>query len=433
MKKILFVLALLASMQVANAQGAKSVGAAKSAVESAKKAVGDAKKATKSVTWIKYGQALLDAYNAPAGDVWNGMTEQDLQLVGGDKATGEEQVEISGQPMIKKIYANKNLYFDQSGKLAITEVTNPVVEDALDKALEAFKKAAEIDTGAKAKDISAGIKAIDDKYNEEALNNYSFGKFDLATECFEKAFAASQLPASEKLDTAALYNAGLTALMGGNIERSKGFFEKSLEYGYEGVEGETYSKLGEIYDKLGDKAASKSAYEQGFSKYPQSQGILVGLINYYINSGEDTDRLFELLDGAKKNEPGNASLYYVEGNIHSKLGNEEAALAAWDKCSEINPAYEFGHIGKGLYLYNKAAELQNAASTENDDTKYTALMQDFDKYLKACVEPLEKAFDTTKDEETKTNIAAYLKTVCFILREDSAYQAKYDKYAAVAK
>ncbi|MBQ2549591.1 MAG: hypothetical protein II560_00070, partial [Bacteroidales bacterium] len=41
--------------------------------------------------------------------------------------------------------------------------------------------------------------------------------------------------------------------------------------------------------------------------YPSSQAILIGLINYYVSSNQDTDRLFSLLNDAKKNEPDNAS------------------------------------------------------------------------------------------------------------------------------
>lgn len=429
MKKILFVLALLASMQVANAQG-KSTSAAKAAVDAAKAATENVKKNTKAATWVKYGQSLVEAYNAASGNVWAGMTEQDLQLIG-EKPSSEEQVEINGQPMLKKVFPTKNLYFDQSGKLSITEITKPVVDGALDQALEAFSQAAKLDPSAKNKDIAEGIKSVCDKLNEEALNAYNFGKFAEASKIFEKVFDNSQLAPLSKMDTSAIYNAGLTAVLAADYERAKGFFQKSLANNYYGVDGEAFAKLGEVYDKLGDKTASKAAFEEGFAKFPQSQSILIGLINYYINSGEDTSRLFELLDNAKKNEPGNASLYYVEGNIHSKLGNEEAAIAAWDKCSEINPAYEFGYIGKGLYFYNKAATLQEEASKENDDAKYNAMMEDFLKNLKACVEPLEKAFDTTKDEETKTNIATYIKGVCFILRDEAEYQTKYDKYNAL--
>lgn len=433
MKKIFFVLALVASMQFAGAQ-TKSVGVAKSAVEAAKAAVDNVKKNTKSATWIKYGQTLLDAYNAPAGNFWTGMTQNDIKLLGGgEKALSEEQVEINGQPMTKQIFDNKELYFDQTGKLSIINVTKPVVDDALTKALDAFKKAGEIDGGQKTKDISAGIKAVADKFIEEAYNAYSFGKYNDASKGFENAYLAAATAPYSVLDTNSVYNAGFTALLGEDLERARTLFQKSLDYGYAGEGGEAYAKLSDIAEKLGDKEASKSYLEEGFSKFPQSQSILVGLINYYVSSGEDTDRLFELLNDAKLNEPGNASLYYVEGNIHSKLGNEEGAIHAYDMCSEIDPSYVYGYIGKGLYYYNKAADIQTAANLENDDAKYMALIADFEKYLKACVEPLETAYDKCKDEEVKGSLASYLKSTCFLLRGEEEYSAKYDKYNAIAQ
>ena len=117
-------------------------------------------------------------------------------------------------------------------------------------------------------------------------------------------------------------------------------------------DGEVYTKLADVMSKLdttaAGKKAMKSVLEEGFSKFPSNQGILIGLINYYITSGEDTDRLFSLLDDAKKNEPGNASLYYVEGNIYLQLGNADKAKEAYQKCSEINPEYEWGYIGEGM-------------------------------------------------------------------------------------
>ena len=158
------------------------------------------------------------------------------------------------------------------------------------------------------------------------------------------------------------------------------------------------------------------------------------LINYYISSGEDTNRLFQLLDNAKKNEPNNASLYYVEGNIHRQLGNGEAAIAAYNKCSEINPEYEFGYIGAGIYYYELAVKLQQDADLEMDNTKYQALLGEFEVALKNCVEPFEKAFELSKDAEVKVSVAEYLKNACFRFRNESAeFQAKYDKYNAASQ
>ena len=84
-------------------------------------------------------------------------------------------------------------------------------------------------------------------------------------------------------------------------------------------------------------------------------------------------------------------------------------------------------------FYNKAVELQDAASNEFDDAKWQVLQAEFEKNLKGCIEPFEKAFEITKDESIKSNVAEYLKNACFRFRTESQdYMTKYEKYAAVA-
>ena len=141
MKKILAILAVAASMTAVNAQAQnKEVAAAKSAVEKAQAAVENAKQNTKTATWLKYGEALVKAFDAPAGNAWVGMSAQELAvLAGGEKPQSESQVTLGGQPMTKQVFANKNLYFNQNGQLAVIEITQPVVENALDKAVEASR------------------------------------------------------------------------------------------------------------------------------------------------------------------------------------------------------------------------------------------------------------------------------------------------------
>ena len=175
MKKILTILAIVASMVAANAQpqGAKAVATAKAAVEKAQAAVENPKQNTKTATWLKYGQTLLDAYNAPAGNFWVGMSAQELQVLGGgERPRSETQVVVGNQTLIKQEYANKNLYFNPSGTLAIIEVTQPVVDGALDKALDAFAKAGELDDkGQKTKEGG--------DYRETLIKNYKPTKAQL--------------------------------------------------------------------------------------------------------------------------------------------------------------------------------------------------------------------------------------------------------------
>ncbi len=434
MKKIFLVLAIIASMQAFDAQAQKSPSAAKSAVEKAEAATVNPKQSQKPATWIKYGKALLDAYNAPAGNVWIGMSRQELQVLGGgEKPLSEAVAEVGGRQMTKVGYENKNLYFNENGLLEIIEVTQPVVDGALDKALAAYGEAAKLDPdNKKGKDISAGLKEISEKYSSDAYNAYSFGKMAEASSYFEKAAAAAAAAPLKQIDTNSVYNAGFTAQAAGDNARAKDFYAKCLSYGYHGTDGDTYAKMADVCDKLGDKEVAKNYLEEGFKAYPQSQSILVGLINYYVSSGSDTDRLFELLNEAKKNEPNNASLYYVEGNINEKLGNADAAVAAYRKCAEINPAYEFGYIGEGIHFYNLAVDIQEKASLEADDAKYMALMGEFETALKSCIAPFEKAYEISKDAEVKSSVAEYLKNACFRFRTESPeMQAKYEKYAAV--
>jgi tetratricopeptide (TPR) repeat protein len=343
--------------------------------------------------------------------------------------------------MVKR-YETADYYFSTDGRLAAIKVTKPIAGNCLAEALNAYKKAHEVDAKAKkTKDIVNGIQNVNARYIEEAYTSYTLGNMKDASKFFEYAAKAAAVAPNSQIDTNSIYNAGLTAWFLANekdsleankwLERAKKFYEEALSYKYYGEDGEVFAKLADIADKLGDKALSKDYLEKGFSAFPNSQSILVGLINYYVSSGDNPQRIFKLLDLAKENEPNNASLYYVEGNIHDKLGDEAEALAAYDKCAEINPEYEYGYIGKGILLYNKALNLQEAASKEMDDAKYMALVKDFEIALKDCIEPFEKAYEVSKDQSIKVSIAEYLKNACFRFRADAEYLAKYQKYNQV--
>ena len=219
-----------------------------------------------------------------------------------------------------------------------------------------------------------------------------------------------------------------------DYESAKKYFERCIaaEYYYEG--GETFAKLGDVYMNLGDKEKGVETLEKGFTMFPQSQSILIGLINYYIESGQNTDRLFELIGEAKKNEPNNVSLYYVEGNIHKQLGNFEKALAAYNECATVDPNYDFGYHGAGALYYDKAVELSQKASEELDDQKYMALVEEYEAALLNAIEPFEKAFAVSKNEQVKLNFAEYLKNIYYrFSSSDEKYMEGYRKYDQIVK
>jgi tetratricopeptide (TPR) repeat protein len=108
-------------------------------------------------------------------------------------------------------------------------VTKPVCEDALDKALEAYKKAYEVDVKqSKAKDVADGLTIIAQKYTADAYNAYQFGDLIDASRLFAKAAEASATAPLSNLDKDALYNAGFTAWMAKDYEAARAYIRHAL-------------------------------------------------------------------------------------------------------------------------------------------------------------------------------------------------------------
>ena len=444
MKKILIALAVLLAVQVADAQ-VKTPDAAKKAVEKAAEATQDAKKATKVATWLKLATCYMDAYSAPAGAAWVGATKQDLALVmPGVQPLSTSQVTLGNEVYTKDVYADKEFYFNQAGQLVMIYVTKPVVEDALWNAREAYAKAYEVDVKqTKVKDITAGLKNISRKFFDDGMNEYTLGNLQASCELLGKAAETAATAPLSVVDTTALYNAGYIAWSLKDYNTAKKYFESCLAANYYYEDGEVFARLADVYANLGDDAASGQILEEGFVKFPQSQSILIGLINYYMTKSENPNRLFELITLAKKNEPNNPSLPYVEGNIYVELRkadpeNAETYVAkaceAYDACAVVDPNYEYGYIGKGIMYYNIAIELQEAAAAELDDAKWVKLNKQFTEALKSALEPFETAYNISKDEALKVNLAEYLKNIYYRFSSDGPeWEAGYNKYNEVVK
>lgn len=444
MKKFLISLAVLLAVSPAFAQ-TKTPEAAKKAVESAELATQNPKKNTKVGTWTKLADAYVQAYSAPAGSAWVGASKQELMLLmGSEQPLSTDVVELGGETYIKETYPTREYYYtvaqNEAGQLVpanivLINVTQPVFEDALAGAVEAYAKAYEVDVKkSKSKDIAAGLEKIARMYLDDGMKHYMFGDLVNASLCFEKAAEASAQEPLAKLDTTAVYNAGYTAVAVKDYERARKFFEQCLAAGYYYDDGEVFARLADVYTNLGDAKNGAEVLEEGFVKFPQSQSILIGLINYYMTSGENADRLFVLIDEAKKNEPDNASLYYVEGNIYKELKQNDKAIDAYMACSKINPEYEFGYIGAGILYYEEAVELSEKASEEYDDNKYMALVEQFEQALLNALEPFEKAYEVTKDDALKVNIAEYLKNIYYrFISKGAEYEDGYNRYNEIVR
>ena len=428
MKKILFALAIVASLQAANAQ-VKSSADIQKAIDKAEATANDAKKGAKPAPWMKLGQAYVTAYTNPTANIQTGVDKQTFALMVGEKPTAVETVTLDGQVYEKQVLSRANVYFNQMGQLALVEVTKPsVAGDPLGKAVNAYVKAFQL--GAKEKDVDSALQGIAGYYYNDAITAYSFGDLVKASDLFGKAAEVSMTAPCSKVDTNAVYNTAFTAINSGNFARAKQYYNKCLDLGY-AAEGSVYASLSNCALADKDTTAAKQYLADGLKLYPDNGSILTNLINLYIQMKEDPKKIVELLDEAKAQMPDNPSLYYVEGNILTGIKDFNGALAAYRKSVELDPNYEWGYYGEGsLWAAKQAQAIEDANALPVTAYKeYDAKMAESVQCLKNAIGPFESCYAKTSDPNVKQAAASFLKQIYFMLRNESPdYQAAYEKY-----
>ena len=411
-----------------NASEAKAVVDAKKALDKAIAA--SQKKAGKAAAWTALSDAYVKAYDAPAQNLLAGSSANDVNMfLKCQKATGISNRKGADDVEYEVVsYDNKDLYY-QNNRLEFWLVTKPVVENALGKAADAIEKAYSLDPKAATnKAYAEKANKIQENIYQEAVSEYLAGNAAKASELFGQAAKVKAGKILNEFDSMSVYNAALMANLAGDKAKAIEGYKECIAKGYFN-DGNVFSNLADIYKNQGDEATALKTLEEGFAKFPNSQSILVGLINHYLTTGTEPDKLFTLLHDAQKNDPNNASLYYVEGDAYKKLGDYDKALELFDKASAVDPKYIYGVLNKGILYYDRAVEVQEKASLEMDDAKYAKLVDELNGYLEKAIEPFEKSFNMSDDKTIKTAVADYLKNIYFRFRDRSAdYQAAYEKY-----
>ena len=429
MKRILIALSLILSVTMVSAQPKNAADALK-AINKAETAAADAKKAAKPATWIALAKAYIEAYEQPGKNILPGMQQQEVKLFLKDQQVlGTSEKKGPEGAYTVESYADKDLYYNDNGILDFFIVTKPVADNLLDKATEALEKAQSVDTkGSKTKDIVAMMQDIHQKLSDEARYEYFSGNLAKSADLFKESTECAANPLLGEVDSLNTYYTALVSNLSGKKEQSIAYYNKCLDMGFY-QDGNTFSNLAEVYHSISDDENRKATLEQGFMKFPENKGILIGLINLYMESGDETAKIFDLLHSAQAIDPNNASLYYAEAEVYNKLKDLENAEVFYRKSYEVDPNYLYSMYGLGALYYNNFVDLREIASNELDDAKYAALEKQMEESLHKAVEPFEIAFDNTKDPDMKTACAEPLKTICFIFREDPKYMEKYEKYS----
>jgi len=432
MKRIFLVACLFLSLN-AMAQTI-SVSKAEETVNKSLAETQDAKKAVKAVTWIKLGQSYANLYDAEIGLGLSMLYNPDPAIVkltlSNDAVLTEENVELAGKAYVKRNHANHSYYYDEAGILKICQITKSVCPDALELSVDAYAKAAELDVkGSKSKDINGALTNLNTKFRVEAEMAYNMADYARSSKMFVQAVKAMATAPLCQIDTLSTYNTAFTAMLAQDYAVAKEYYLKSLNLGYL-ADGMVHYKLSEIASIEGDKDTQLKYLEEGFQKFPQSEYVLFGLINFYNTNNMDSSRLFELLNQVKALDPNNYSIYSVEGGVYEKLGQIENAEKSYRQCIELAPQRVEGYYLLAALFYNQASEISGKMTTVTDSDELTAMSNQIKELLKKVVDPFEKVVELAPaDSGEMQNALQGLKSACFQLRfEDPSYKDKYDVY-----
>ncbi len=280
--------------------------------------------------------------------------------------------------------------------LVFSEDYKSLDKNALDKSLESFLKALELDPEDKLKradDIDPRIEAIGQQYFAYGVDSFNAGEFVEASDKFKRSYDVGKYV--NKVDTLALLNAALSSVRGDQFEQSLNYYQELLDLGF--VEADVYKNMASAHRSLGNMDAMFETLKTGREKYPDDAGLMLEEINAYLAIGEGAKVVDDLKLLVEK-DPQNYSIFFVLGTIYGDETNEEmfdmdSAELYYGKAIEINPDYYDAIYNLGALYINQSNQLQVKANDLPLDAteEYEKITEEANAIIKKALPHLEKA------------------------------------------
>ncbi|MBN2814411.1 MAG: tetratricopeptide repeat protein, partial [Bacteroidales bacterium] len=325
------------------------------------------KKNTKAKTWTSRADLFVSIYN-----VHNDILAKDMDQTRAKifmKEPKEVQTsEESGKKVEVFVYERVDLKFVDGALESWTE-KNKIHADPLPEAKKAVEEAVKLNTDGKADaDIQKSVVNLKMAYQNEGVKNFEDEDFKSAHDNFVTVLNLNKVPQmNDRIDTLLIYYAGRAALEYKDYTEASRLFEEAASHNLQDPYLYVFRK--QSLFGLGDTAKGVAVINEGFSKYPEDQAIMIELINYYLEADKAEEAL-KLIQRAKAGDPENVSYSFTEGTLLDKMGKFEEAEASYKECIDRNPEYYAAHYNLGVLYYNRAVKVYEDASKITDDAEF---------------------------------------------------------------
>lgn len=389
----------------------------KSSVEKSDKNIENPKKNTKSATWVKRFRDYMDLFTYDIQGIQVGM---DIKLIPSAKLSS---------PISQRVENGYNVvsydridFLVKDGKLDRWVRTEEIAKTSLLTAIEAAKKAKELDPATKFDQQKMDIA----NYYARLVAGFRYDdeNYDECLTYFKAAYDVTLILG--QVDTILIKNCGLVAKLAKQYDEAIFFLEKAEQIG---GGAPIAHEIAILHLEQGDTAKALTVLKTGVEKYKEdATGLLIEMINIYLKTNEQQKAL-EYLDLAIKNEPTNASYYFAKGVALGNMQKMDEAEATYKKGLEIDSNNSDINFNLGALYNQKAAAAYEKANKEKSDKLYAQYKKEAENYIATSIPYLEKVLElieSGKVELTAENIGVYE-----VLKESYGKLNMMDKYNGI--
>lgn len=409
MKKFV-TLAMIASLVISlNAQETVvllNYNTVKKKVEKSDAEIQDAKKKAKSTTWEKRGELFQDVFMIGLEQLSEGMDQTTVKLFYKEPNSIDTETK---EGALHETYVYEHMtYTFVNGALQEWKKVDPIVDNPLRVATEAYVKALELDDKGKSTDkIKENLVELKNQLKRDGVNHYYTADYDAALASFENVLEINDMDLfAGEMDTVMVQYSGIIAREIAGKTENKDLYLKAIEYYTQLAEVDfggpnTYLQIKMDYMSVGDTLKALEILKEAYEKYPDTVNVIANVANTYIDL-KDFDGGLEFMETVIENNPNIAEAYYWNGRLlinKEEVEFVERAIESYKKSAELDPTIYYVWYDLGYIYYLQGADFYERSNTEEHlDTRDRLIELGQEKYNEA-IPVLEKAFELNTDND----------------------------------
>jgi tetratricopeptide (TPR) repeat protein len=361
----------------------------------------DPKKGAKAATWLKRGDLYQDVFNIGLEQTQEGMDPQMLTLFYKEPNSIENETLENGTLRETYVYDHMKYVFE-NGVLQTWERVNPISEDPLSVAIEAYEKTMELDDGGKLDDkVKEGLISVKSLLKRQGVNDYYSGRYDGALGSFEQVLNINELDLfAGEFDTVMVQYSGIISREIASKTDDKELYKKTINYykqlaaaGFGGPN--TYLQMKMDYLQIGDTLGSLEILKEAYKMYPDTVAVIANIADTYIQL-KQLDEGLEFMNSVIEKNPEIPESHYWKGRVlinMETLESVDEAIESYKKAGELGPDIYYVWYDLGYIYYLQGADFFDRSNEETEEAMRAALIEAGDKKYQEAIPILERAYE----------------------------------------